>query len=73
MTGSKIKPIRTQNDYEAALARIDALMDAEPGSAKFNDLDILANLVELYESKNEPMGCPSPGLRTAGRNSRISR
>ncbi len=60
MANSRIKPIRTEKDCEAALARIDALMDAEPGSAEFDELDVLADLVELYESKNEPMGYPSP-------------
>ncbi len=30
-------------------------MDAEPGSAEFDELDVLADLVELYESKHEPM------------------
>ena len=29
---SRIKAIRIEADYEAALARIDALMDAEPGT-----------------------------------------
>lgn len=60
MANSKIKPIRTEKDYEAALARIDALMDAEPGGGEFDELDVLADLVELYESKHEPMGYPSP-------------
>ncbi len=60
MANSKIKPIRTEKDYEAALARIDALMDAEPGGGEFDELDVLADLVELYESKREPMGYPSP-------------
>ncbi|MCY4557783.1 MAG: transcriptional regulator, partial [Chloroflexi bacterium] len=60
MANSKIKPIRTEKDYEATLARIDALMDAESGSADFDELDVLADLVELYESKHEPMGYPSP-------------
>ncbi len=58
MADSTIKPIRTEKDYEAALARVDALMDAEPGSAEFNELDLLAGLVERYESKHEPMGYP---------------
>jgi HTH-type transcriptional regulator/antitoxin HigA len=60
MANSRIKPIRTDADYEAALARIDALMDAEPGSSEFDELDVLADLVELYESKHEPMDYPSP-------------
>ena len=56
-----IKPIRTGNDYDAALSRIDELMDAEHGSAAGQELDVLADLVELYESRNEPMGYPDPG------------
>lgn len=60
MTNSKIRPIRTEKDYVATLARIDALLDAEPGSAEFDELDVLVDLVELYESKDEPMGYPSP-------------
>lgn len=60
MAKTKIKPIRTETDYEAALARIDALMDAVPGSPVFDELDVLVDLVELYESRHEPIGYPSP-------------
>ena len=60
MAAGEIKPIRTDQDYEDALARIDALMDAAPGSPEFDELDVLVDLVELYESKHEPMGYPSP-------------
>ena len=60
MAAGKIKPVRTAQDYENALARIDALMDAAPGSPEFDELDVLVDLVELYESKHEPMGYPSP-------------
>ncbi|MBK6660357.1 MAG: hypothetical protein IPG43_20470 [Proteobacteria bacterium] len=60
MANSNIKPIRSEQDYEAALARIDALMDAEPSTSEFDELDILADLVEAYENKHEPMGYPSP-------------
>lgn len=60
MAGTKIKPIRTEQDYEDTLARIDALMDTKRGSPEFDELDILVDLVELYESKHEPMGYPSP-------------
>ena len=54
-----IKPIRTEADYEAALARIDALMDAEPGTPEGEELDVLVDLVEHYEEKHVPMGYPS--------------
>ena len=55
-----IKPIRNENDYDAALSRIDRLMDAEPGTPDGQELDVLTDLVELYESKNVPMGYPDP-------------
>ena len=60
MSKSKIKPIRTEVDYQAALARIDALMDAKPATVKGEELDVLVDLVELYETKHVPMGYPSP-------------
>ncbi len=55
-----IKAIRSEKDYEAALARISELMDAEPDSPEDEELDVLVDLVELYESKYVPMGMPSP-------------
>ena len=55
-----VKPIRTESDYAAALARVDELMDAEVGTPEGEELDVLVDLVELYESKHEPMGYPSP-------------
>ncbi len=55
-----IKPIRNENDYNAALSRVDELMSAEPGSPEGEELDALADLVELYEAKNEPLGYPDP-------------
>jgi len=54
-----IKPIRIEADYEAALARIDALMDAEPGTPEGEEFDVLTDLVEHYEAKHVPMGYPS--------------
>lgn len=54
------KPIRTEADYAAALARGDELMEAEPGTPEGEELDVLVDLVELYESKHVPMEPPSP-------------
>jgi HTH-type transcriptional regulator/antitoxin HigA len=57
---SNIRAIRSEADYKAALARIDGLMDAEHGTPEGDELDILTDLVELYENKHIPMGYPSP-------------
>jgi HTH-type transcriptional regulator/antitoxin HigA len=56
----KIKAIRNEADHKIALDRIDALMDAEPGTPEGDELDVLTDLVEHYEEKHVPMGFPSP-------------
>jgi HTH-type transcriptional regulator/antitoxin HigA len=56
---SNIRAIRTEVDYKAALARIDALMDAELGTPEGEELDVLTDLVGLYEDRHVPMGYPS--------------
>jgi HTH-type transcriptional regulator / antitoxin HigA len=56
----QIRAIRSEADYAEALARIDALMDAGPGTPEGDELDVLADLVEHYEEKHVPMGYPSP-------------
>ena len=55
-----IRAIRTEEDYKASLARIDALMDAGDGTPEGEELDVLVDLVELYEARHVPMGYPSP-------------
>lgn len=54
-----IRPIRTESDYEETLARIDEIFDAEDGTPESDEYDVLVDLVELYESKNYPVGFPS--------------
>lgn len=56
---SRIRAIRSEADYEAALARIETLMDAAPGTAAGEELDVLTDLVEHYEERAVPMGFPS--------------
>jgi len=55
-----IKPIRTEDDYQAALADIDRLMDAEPDTPEGDRLDVLATLVEAWEEKHVPIEEPDP-------------
>ena len=57
---AEIEPIRNEADYETVLARIDELMGAEPGSPEGRELDVLVDLVDLYETRHEPMGYPDP-------------
>ncbi len=44
-----IRPIRTEKDYQWALARIAELMDAKAGTEAGDELDILATLVDAHE------------------------
>lgn len=56
----EIRPIRTEADYEAALAEIETLMDAEPGTPEEERLDVLATLVQVYEAEHHPIPKPHP-------------
>jgi HTH-type transcriptional regulator/antitoxin HigA len=56
----KIRPVKTEADYDAALASADALMDAEAGTSEADELDVLATLIEAYEDKHYPMDPPGP-------------
>ncbi len=56
----EIKPIRDDDDYRAALKRIEILWDAVDGSPESDELDVLATLVDDYENKNFPIDDPDP-------------
>ena len=55
-----IKPIRTEGDLEQALERIDRIFDAEEGTPESDELDVLADLIEHYEDRRDPIGFPTP-------------
>jgi antitoxin component HigA of HigAB toxin-antitoxin module len=50
-----IRPIRTDDDHEAALREIEALWGAKSGSPAGDRLDVLATLVEAYEERRWPV------------------
>jgi HTH-type transcriptional regulator/antitoxin HigA len=56
----KIKPIRTEADYEAALKEIEALFEAKANTAEGDRLEVLALLVEEYEKKHYSIPQPDP-------------
>jgi len=55
-----VKPIRTEADYEASLSRVEALIDAEPGTPEADELDVLTSLIERYEDERFPIEAPTP-------------
>ncbi len=56
----KLRPIKTELDYQNALKQIEKLFDAEPNSPEYDYLDILTTLVEVYEQKNHHIEAPEP-------------
>jgi len=44
-----VKPIHNEADYNAALARVDALWEAMPGTPEGDELEVLAVLIGNYE------------------------
>lgn len=54
------KLIKTEEDYDAALTRIDALFDAVPGSKDFDEVELLMALVAMYEEKHFKIDAPDP-------------
>ena len=55
-----IKPIRDEQSYNEALARVEALWGAEPDTADGDELEVLMTLVEAYEKKHYPMPASDP-------------
>jgi len=55
-----LRPIRSEADYEAALAEVERLWGARSGTPAGDRLDILATLIEAYEDEHYPMDPPDP-------------
>ena len=54
------KVIKTDAEYEAALARLDELLDAEPGTPEGDEFELWVTLVEAYEDSQFPIELPDP-------------
>lgn len=55
-----LRPIRSEADYEGALARIQALWEAPQGSIENDEMEALVILVEAYEREAHPIPPPHP-------------
>ena len=52
--------IKTENDYNLALERLEVIFDAKKGTKKGDELELLGMLIEQYENKHFPIGLPDP-------------
>lgn len=55
-----LKPIKSEQDYEAALERLELIFDALPGKEESDELEILGMLIEKYEKEHFPIELPDP-------------
>ena len=55
-----IRPIKTEQDYDLALERVNTLFDARPNTDEADELDILVTLIEKYEKIHYPILEPDP-------------
>ncbi len=55
-----IRPIKTEQDYNTAMSRIEELWGAKKDSNEGDELDLLVTIVESYELKHYPIAPPDP-------------
>jgi HTH-type transcriptional regulator/antitoxin HigA len=57
-----IRPIRNDDDYQAAVAVVSASFDAPPlpNTLAGDRFDVLITLIEAYETKHFPIDLPDP-------------
>ena len=55
-----IKPIKTEQDYEEALARLEVIFDAPSESKKGDEAEILSLLIDNYENIHHLIEAPDP-------------
>src|SRR5258706_10343660 len=57
---AEVKAIRSGSDYEAELKEVERLWGAKSGTRDGDRLDVLATLIDAYESEHYPMDPPDP-------------
>jgi HTH-type transcriptional regulator/antitoxin HigA len=55
-----IKPIKSEEDYQQALRRLEELFIAKPDTIEGDELEILGILIENYEEEHFPVDSPDP-------------
>lgn len=55
-----IKPIRNDEDLQAAFRRLEAIFQAEAGTPEADEMEVWVALIEAYENKHYPIAPPDP-------------
>ena len=55
-----IKPIRSDQDLQAAFRRLEAIFQAEDETPEADEREVLVTLVESYENKHYDFGPADP-------------
>jgi HTH-type transcriptional regulator/antitoxin HigA len=55
-----INLIKTENDYNQALKRLEMIFDSKRGTSEGDELEILAMLIDQYENDHFPIDLPDP-------------
>ncbi len=55
-----VKVLKSEQDYDVALERADALFDAVPGTPEGDEFDLLLLVIKAYEDEHHPVPPPDP-------------
>lgn len=56
----ELKLIKTEEEYQSVLNRLDVIFNAPIGTSESDEADILALLVDEYEKQHYPIEAPDP-------------
>lgn len=60
MTEMEIRILKTEEDYQTALRRLEFIFDAPADSPDGDEAEILGMLIEKFEDEHYPIGDPDP-------------
>ena len=50
-----IKPIKTKEDYQMSLKRLEVIFDAPVGTVESDEADIIGLMIDEYEKRHYPI------------------
>ena len=55
-----INLIKTENDYNEALERLEVIFESKKGTPEGDELELLGILIDQYENEHFPISLPDP-------------